>query len=138
MPSWAGGRRGAAGGLARLLRGSILFFTDQREANHATGHDFAQLSVIRRRTKRQRSGARVEGVPFGEGSHPIRHGDGLRMLCDGHGCWRRDSPHALTIRPTNGRQDPEPESFEGPRGKKKAFPVVATISANRLANETGK
>ncbi|MFT6573200.1 MAG: hypothetical protein ACJA16_001381 [Akkermansiaceae bacterium] len=22
---------------------------------------------------------------------------------NGHGCWRRDNPHALTIRPTNGR-----------------------------------
>jgi hypothetical protein len=107
--SWAGGRRGAAGGLARLLQGwKRMSFqnTSTKETNHEvgrTGHDFTQLFVIRRRTKRQRSGARVEGAPFGEGSHPIRHGDGLRMLCDGHGCWRRDRTHALAIRPTNGR-----------------------------------
>ncbi|MFT6180932.1 MAG: hypothetical protein ACJAQT_002420 [Akkermansiaceae bacterium] len=26
------------------------------------------------------TGARVEAVPSGKGSHPTRHGDGLRML----------------------------------------------------------
>ena len=45
----------------------------------ATGHDFAQLSVMRRRTKRQRSGARVEGAPFGEG--PTRSGTATDYGC---------------------------------------------------------
>ena len=49
--------------------------------------------------------------PFRD-THPIRHGDGLRMLCDGHGCRRRDNPHALTFRPTNGRLARSPKRFE--------------------------
>jgi len=36
-------------------------------------------------------------VPLWGRTHPIRHGDGLRMLCDGHGCWRRDRTHALKM-----------------------------------------
>jgi hypothetical protein len=103
----AGGRRGAAGGLARLLQGwKRMSFqnTSTKEANHEAGrpdHDLTQHSVTRRRT----SGSEVvpgwKG-PFREG--PNRSGTatdyGLRMLCDGHGCWRRASPPALAIAPT--------------------------------------
>jgi hypothetical protein len=56
--------------------------TSTEEANHEVGrtdHDFTQHSVIRRRTKRQRSGARVEGVPFGEG--PTRSGTATDYGC---------------------------------------------------------
>jgi hypothetical protein len=81
MP-WAGGRRGAAGGLARLLQGSPFLTKPTKEADPKVGrtdHDFTQHSVIRRRTKRQRSGARVEGAPFGEG--PTRSGTATDYGC---------------------------------------------------------
>ena len=47
-------------------------------------------------------------------SLPTRHGDGLRMLCDGHGCWRRDSPCALKMT-RRRRQVPSPKRFENPK-----------------------
>jgi len=70
----AGGWRGAAGGLARLLQGSPLFYFPTKEANHhlrATGQDFTQLSVIRSTNARREestdwNGARVEGTPLGK------------------------------------------------------------------------
>ncbi|MFT6239044.1 MAG: hypothetical protein ACJAQT_001122, partial [Akkermansiaceae bacterium] len=75
----------AAGGLARLLQGwKRMSFqnTSTKEANHEVGrtdHDFTQHSVIRSTRERQRSGARVEGVPFGEG--PTRKGTATDYGC---------------------------------------------------------
>jgi len=65
-----------------------LFFSPTKEANpqiRRTDQDFTQLSVIRSTNARREestdwNGARVEGVPSGEGNHPKRQGDGLRML----------------------------------------------------------
>gem|GEM_PF-5944209 len=45
-------------------------------------------------------------------SDNVKCGDRLRMLCDGHGRRRRDSPHAQTIRPTKGRLVRSPKRFE--------------------------
>jgi hypothetical protein len=66
--------------------------TSTEEANPEVGrtdHDFTQHSVIRSTRERQRSGARVEGVPFGEG--PTRSGTATDYGCceskrsgDGH------------------------------------------------------
>ena len=73
-------------------------------------------TTLRNATTRERSDwcQGWKGPALREGSHPTRHGDVLRKLCDGHGCWRRDSPPALTVRPTEGRLDLRPENFEKP------------------------
>jgi hypothetical protein len=82
--SWAGGRRGAAGGLARLLQGwKRMSFqnTSTKEANHEVGrtdHDFTQHSVIRRRTSVS------EVVPGWKG--PFREGPNRSGTATDYGC----------------------------------------------------
>jgi hypothetical protein len=81
MPSWAGGRRGAAGGLARLLQGSPFFTNPTKEADPEVGrtdHDFTQHSVIRRRT----SGSEV--VPGWK--EPFREGPNRSGTATDYGC----------------------------------------------------
>ncbi|MDA7929916.1 hypothetical protein N9B63_03650 [Akkermansiaceae bacterium] len=82
---WGRGDLGPEGG-AELragwrdsCEGAFYFSPTNGRQLIATGQDFAQHSVIRRRTKRQRSGARVEGVPFGEG--PTRSGTATDYGC---------------------------------------------------------
>jgi hypothetical protein len=80
MP-WAGGRRGAAGGLARLLQGSPFLTTPTKEAHHEVGrtdHDFTQHSVIRRRTSVS------EVVPGWKG--PFREGPNRSGTATDYGC----------------------------------------------------
>jgi hypothetical protein len=68
----AGGRRGAAGGLARLLQGwKRMSFqnTSTKEANPEVGrsdHDFTQHSVIRSTKERQRLVPGWKGSPLGK------------------------------------------------------------------------
>lgn len=118
---------------ARMLRagwrdsceGAFYFSPTNGRLLIATGHDFTQLSVMRRGDRRARTRP-GEGSPLAGRDHGISGHDVLRKLCDGHGCWRRDSPHALTFRPTNGRQDPWAKDFAGgeefPHFEKCRFP----------------
>jgi hypothetical protein len=71
MP-WAGGRRGAAGGLARLLQGwKRMSFqnTSPKEPDPKVGrsdHDFTQHSVIQRRTSVSEVVPGWKGSPLGK------------------------------------------------------------------------
>jgi len=114
---WAGGRCGAAGGLARLLPVSLFLSQRRRRQiiqNRRTDHDFTQHSVIRSPKERQRL------VPGWKGSPPekatTRKGTATDygVLCDGHGRRRRDSLARLKDGPTGGRQVIGGKDFEPP------------------------
>ena len=121
------GRAGATPAREASPRGPLA------RADLPTGDDFTQLSVMRRGDRRERTRP-GEGTPLAGRDHGISGHDVLRMLCDGHGCRRRDSPHALNIRPTNGRLDPSPEDFDLPKGKERAFKVIARGCAISAGN----
>ena len=84
----AGWRGSCEGGFIRRKRS---------DRPQPTGHDFAQLFVMRSTKERSDWCQGGKGPALREGSHPTRHGDVLQKLCDGHGCWRRDSPPALKV-----------------------------------------